>query len=94
MVYYTHYILDNSTWEEYTPIMMIETPTKEDIMERTVTITAPNGSTLKLVWHAADAHNPNPVTLYQNGAYAGVHTAAHAENAIANARAKGMTIAE
>ncbi len=63
-------------------------------MEKTVTITAPNGSTLKLVWHAANANDPNPVTLYQNGSYTGVHTTEHAEKAIANARSKGMTIAE
>lgn len=67
--------------------------TKEDAMEKTVTITAPNGSTLKLVWHAADANNPNPVTLYQNGTYAGVHTVEHAEKAIANAKSKGMSVA-
>lgn len=63
-------------------------------MDKTVTITSPNGSTLKLVWHAADAGHDNPVTLYQNGTYAGVHTTAHAEKAITNARAKGMVITE
>jgi hypothetical protein len=74
--------------------MMIETTNTEATMDKTVIITAPNGSTLKLVWHAADAHNPNPVTLYQNGAYAGVHTTTQADKAIANARAKGLTVAE
>lgn len=63
-------------------------------MDKSVTITAPNGSTLKLVWHTTDAANNNPVTLYQNGTYAGVHTAAHADRAIANARAKGFVVTE
>ena len=63
-------------------------------MDKTVTITAPNGSTLKLVWHAADAKDANPVTIYQNSTYAGVHTTAQAEKAIANARTKGLTITQ
>jgi hypothetical protein len=63
-------------------------------MKRSVTITASNGSILELRWQAEDINNPNPVTLYQNGTYAGVHTTEHAERAIANARAKGMRIEE
>lgn len=59
---------------------------------RVVTITAPNGSVLQLIWNPEDANNPNPVTLSQNGVYAGVHTTEQAEKAIANARAKGMAI--
>lgn len=61
---------------------------------RVVTITATTGSVLELRWQAEDANNPNPVTLYQNGTYAGVHTTAQADKAIANARAKGMTVRE
>lgn len=73
--------------------MMIEQLTKGEMM-RVVTITAANGSVLQLKWQGADASNPNPVTLYQNGTYAGVHTTEQAEKAIANARAKGMKLTE
>lgn len=62
---------------------------------RKVIITNPaTGSKLELRFDPQDANSENPVTLYQNDAYAGVHTVAAAEKAIANARAKGMQIEE
>lgn len=77
----------------YTYTMMIEAHTTEDTM-RVVTITAANGSVLQLKWQGEDANTPNPVTIYQNGTYAGVHTTAQAEKAMANARSKGMAITD
>lgn len=60
---------------------------------RRVIITNPTtGSKLELRFDPQGAGGENPVMLYQNNAYAGVHTVAAADKAIANARAKGMPV--